>query len=146
MYRIEPLFDRVLVRRKVEAGGFEEQEDGTMFHQESGLFVPGETHERRPEAEVVAIGFGVPEAFKERIKVGDNVLLGQYTGETYNDHMLVMADEILAKLHEVGAEDEDGPGVVGFFDRKRAKEASNAAQLNIAGGESEPLDSEEGSE
>lgn len=80
---VEPLFDRVLIRR-VEA---ETKSKG-------GLFIPETAKDKPLEGKVIAIGSDVV-----KIKVGDRVLIGKYAGIEIKlneiEHLIIRLDEIL---------------------------------------------------
>lgn len=71
--KIRPLYDRVVVRRKEE----EETSAG-------GIVLPGSAKEKPNQGEIVAVGTGkVLDSGEVRpvsVKVGDQVLFGQYSG------------------------------------------------------------------
>jgi chaperonin GroES len=71
--KIRPLNDRVVVRRKEE----EEKTSG-------GILLPGSAKEKPNQGEVVAVGPGKlldnGEVRALSLKVGDQVLFGQYSG------------------------------------------------------------------
>ena len=91
---IRPLYDRVVVRRK-------EEEETTA----GGILLPGSAKEKPNQGEVVAIGDGkVLDDGSLRaltIKVGDNVVFGQYAGsntiEMDGEELIIMGEsEIFA--------------------------------------------------
>lgn len=71
--KIRPLYDRVVVRRKEE----EETSAG-------GIVLPGSAKEKPNQGEIVAVGNGKlldsGELRPVAVKVGDQVLFGQYSG------------------------------------------------------------------
>lgn len=71
--KIRPLYDRVVVRRKEE----EETSAG-------GIVLPGTAKEKPNQGEVIAVGDGKlldsGELRPVALKVGDQVLFGQYSG------------------------------------------------------------------
>lgn len=71
--KIRPLYDRVVVRRK-------EEEEKTA----GGIVLPGSAKEKPNQGEVVAVGTGkVLDSGELRplsVKVGDQVVFGQYSG------------------------------------------------------------------
>lgn len=71
--KIRPLYDRVVVRRK-------EEEEKTA----GGIVLPGSAKEKPNQGEVVAVGNGkVLDSGEVRplsVKVGDQVVFGQYSG------------------------------------------------------------------
>lgn len=92
--KIRPLYDRVVIKRKVE-------EEKTA----SGIYIPDSAKERPIEGTVAAIGNGRFEDGKERpltVKVGDKVLFGKYSGTEIKidgeEHLIVREEEILAIL------------------------------------------------
>ena len=91
---IRPLYDRVVVRRKEE----EETSAG-------GIVLPGSAKEKPNQGEVVAVGDGkVLDNGEQRalsVKVGDNVVFGQYAGsntiEVDGEELILMSEsEIFA--------------------------------------------------
>jgi len=83
--KIRPLHDRVIVRR-------EEEEKKTA----SGIILPGSAQEKPNRGEVVAVGSGrILDSGEVRpvdVKVGDQVVFGQYAG---NDKMDVDGEELI---------------------------------------------------
>jgi chaperonin GroES len=73
--KIRPLYDRVVVRRK-------EEEQKTA----GGIVLPGSAKEKPNQGEVVAVGLGKAldngEVRPMALKVGDQVVFGQYSGNT----------------------------------------------------------------
>ena len=71
--KIRPLNDRIVVRRK-------EEEEKTA----GGILLPGSAKEKPNQGEVVAVGTGKlldnGEVRPLSLKVGDQVLFGQYSG------------------------------------------------------------------
>ena len=93
--KIQPLADRVLVRRLDDA---EEQKIG-------GIIIPDTAKEKPQEAEVVAVGPGKFEDGKRvalDVKKGDKVLIGKYSGTEVKldgeEHLILREDEILAVI------------------------------------------------
>ena len=91
---IRPLYDRVVIRRK--------EEEATSA---GGIVLPGSAQEKPNEGEVVAVGDGkVLDNGEQRalaVKVGDNVVFGQYAGsnkvEIDGEELILMAEsEIFA--------------------------------------------------
>jgi len=91
---IRPLYDRVVVRRKEE----EETSAG-------GIVLPGSAKEKPNQGEVVAVGDGKVldngELRALSVKVGDNVVFGQYAGsntiEVDGEELILMSEsEIFA--------------------------------------------------
>ena len=76
--KIRPLYDRVVVRRKVE----EEKTAG-------GILLPGSAKEKPNQGEVIAVGTGHVNDKGEirplEVKVGDKVMFGSYAGNTVED-------------------------------------------------------------
>ena len=99
MYRLHPLFDRVLVERCASTE-YIEDEDGNWTTKE-GISVTPDQVEKHPEFKIVRIGSMCEKLKKQKVKVGDIVLLGQMSGVEYHDSMLVYEDEILGKLEEM---------------------------------------------
>ena len=56
--------------------------------------------ESRPEAEIMVIGVGCSPHFQRWAHVGDKVLLGENTGEPWDEYFVVFEEEILALLFE----------------------------------------------
>ena len=73
--KIRPLYDRVVVRRK-------EEEQTTA----GGIVLPGSAKEKPNQGEVIAVGEGkLLESGETRpvaVKVGDQVIFGQYGGNS----------------------------------------------------------------
>jgi co-chaperonin GroES (HSP10) len=95
--KIIPLGRRVLVKFSLEAAGLMKDAEGNVVTKE-GLHVPNESMANRYEAEIVSIGYGVSEEFREQVKVGDAVLVGMFTGDPYQRHLVLFEDEIICKL------------------------------------------------
>ncbi|MDP6776121.1 MAG: co-chaperone GroES [Candidatus Latescibacteria bacterium] len=95
MAKVQPLADRVLLKR-TEA---EEQIKG-------GIIIPDTAKEKPLEAEVVAVGPGKLDEAGTRVavgvKVGDRVLIGQYTGTEVEiddeEYVIVSEDDVLGIL------------------------------------------------
>lgn len=93
--KIQPLHDRVVIRRK-------EEETTTA----SGIVLPGSAAEKPNQGEVVAVGQGRllnnGEIHPMSVKVGDRVLFGQYASNTVKlngEELLIMSEsEIFAVL------------------------------------------------
>jgi chaperonin GroES len=87
--KIRPLYDRVVVRRK-------EEEESTA----GGILLPGSAKEKPNQGEVVAVGDGkVLDSGELRaltVKVGDNVVFGQYAGsntiEVDGEELIIMGE------------------------------------------------------
>jgi len=93
--KIQPLADRVLVRRLDDA---EEQKVG-------GIIIPDTAKEKPQEAEVIAVGPGKIEDGKRvglDVKKGDKVLIGKYSGTEVKldgeEHLILREEEILAVI------------------------------------------------
>lgn len=75
MMSIRPLYDRVVVKRK---------EEETVSA--GGIVLPGSAKEKPTQGEVIAVGTGKVldngDVRALQVKVGDNVLFGQYSGNT----------------------------------------------------------------
>jgi chaperonin GroES len=92
---IRPLFDRILVKRLVEA-------DKTS----GGLFIPDSAKEKPMEALVIAVGTGKRlddgSIQPPSIKAGDKILLAKYSGSEVKldgkDHLILREDDVLAVL------------------------------------------------
>ncbi|QQD17047.1 co-chaperone GroES [Spongiibacter nanhainus] len=73
--KIRPLYDRVVVRRN-------EEEQTTA----GGIVLPGSAKEKPNQGEVLAVGDGKllenGELRPVGVKVGDNVIFGQYSGNS----------------------------------------------------------------
>jgi len=85
---IRPLHDRIVVRRK-------EEETKTA----GGIVLPGNAAEKPSQGEVLAVGEGrVLDNGDVRplaVKVGDNVVFGQYSGSTVKidgEDLLIMSE------------------------------------------------------
>jgi chaperonin GroES len=93
--KIQPLYDRVLLRR------IEEQEV-----KRGSIIIPDTAKEKPQEAEVIEVGQGrVTEDGKViplTVKKGDRVLIGKYSGTEVTidgvEHVIVREDEILAVI------------------------------------------------
>jgi len=83
--KIRPLHDRVIVRR-------EEEEQKTA----GGILLPGSAQEKPNRGEVVAVGSGrILDSGETRavdVKVGDQVVFGQYAG---NDKIDIDGEELI---------------------------------------------------
>ena len=93
--KIQPLADRVLVRRLDDA---EEQKVG-------GIIIPDTAKEKPQEAEVGAVGPGRLEDGERvglDVKKGDKVLIGKYSGTEVKlegeEHLIPREEEILAVI------------------------------------------------
>lgn len=100
MMKLIPLGNRILVKFSPEAAGMVEAEDGRVVTK-AGIEVPADAIEERSEAEVIAIGYGCTEAFKEIVKPGNWVLIGRYSGERHKKVTLVYEAEIIGKMEPV---------------------------------------------
>jgi chaperonin GroES len=91
--KIQPLYDRVLLRR------IEEQEV-----KRGSIIIPDTAKEKPQEADVIEVGSGrVNDSGKTiplSVKKGDRVLIGKYSGTEVMidgvEHLIVREDEILA--------------------------------------------------
>ncbi|HAV41883.1 MAG TPA: co-chaperone GroES [Acidobacteria bacterium] len=91
--KIQPLYDRVLLRR------IEEQEV-----KRGSIIIPDTAKEKPQEADVIEVGGGrVNDSGKTiplSVKKGDRVLIGKYSGTEVTidgvEHLIVREDEILA--------------------------------------------------
>ncbi|MFV0478759.1 MAG: co-chaperone GroES [Parahaliea sp.] len=92
--KIRPLHDRVVVRRK-------EEEETTA----GGIVLPGSAKEKPNQGEIIAVGSGKVldngDVRPLAVKVGDNVVFGQYTGSNTikmnGEELIIMAEhEIFA--------------------------------------------------
>ncbi len=86
--KIRPLNDRIVVRRK-------EEEAKTA----GGILLPGSAKEKPNQGEVVAVGPGKlldnGEVRQLSLKVGDNVLFGQYSGNNVKidgDELIILTE------------------------------------------------------
>ncbi len=87
--KIQPLYDRVLVKRKVE-------NDRTA----GGLYIPDAAKDKAQSGEVVATGEGritpAGAIAPLRVKAGDQVFFGKYAGtEAGDDYVILREDDIL---------------------------------------------------
>ena len=85
---IRPLHDRVIVRRKEETTT------------ESGIVLPESATEKPTQGEVLAVGTGRTQSNGDAqalaVKVGDTVLFGQYSGQTFKidgEELLIMKED-----------------------------------------------------
>ncbi|MEQ6884419.1 co-chaperone GroES [Salicola sp. Rm-C-2C1-2] len=86
--KIRPLHDRVVVRRK-------EEEEKTA----GGIVLPGNAQEKPSQGEVLAVGEGKTldngEVRKPAVNVGDQVVFGQFAGNTVKvdgEELLIMSE------------------------------------------------------
>ncbi len=86
--KIRPLHDRVVVRRK-------EEEEKTA----GGIVLPGNAQEKPSQGEVIAVGEGKAldngETRKPAVKAGDQVVFGQFAGNTVKidgEELLIMSE------------------------------------------------------
>lgn len=92
MAKIQPLQDRVIVKRSVT-------EEKTA----SGIFIPDSAKEKPQEGEVVAVGPGKHldngNIVKPTVKPGDKILFGKYSGTEVKldgeDLLIMREDDIL---------------------------------------------------
>lgn len=90
---LKPLYDRVVVK-PIEA---EEMSAG-------GIVIPDNAKEKPTKGEVLAVGEGKPldngQLRAPKVKVGDKVIYGQYSGSAYKldgvEYKIVREDDILA--------------------------------------------------
>ena len=94
--KLRPLHDRVVVKRL-------EQETKTA----SGIVIPDAAAEKPDQGEVLAVGPGKRndkgEYVAMNVKVGDRVLFGKYSGQTFKidgDELLSMKEEDLFAVVE----------------------------------------------
>lgn len=86
--KIRPLYDRIVVRRK-------EEETKTA----GGIVLPGSAKEKPNQGDVIAIGQGKlldnGEVRPLSVKVGDQVVFGQYSGNTIKidgDELIILSE------------------------------------------------------
>ena len=98
---IRPYQDRVLVKR------IDDDEEKTA----GGLFIPDSAKEKPMQGEVLAVGEGKltndGKLIAIKVKVGDRVLFGKYSGNDVpksfgEDYLLIRDDEIQAVLEGAG--------------------------------------------
>lgn len=89
MKKFEPLYDRLLVRRRQE-------EDVTA----GGIYIPDNSREKPQEGEVLAVGQGriseQGQVFPLTLKVGDTILFGKYAGvevKVNGENVLIIREE-----------------------------------------------------
>lgn len=87
--KIQPLYDRVLIRRR-------EESDKTA----GGLYIPDSAKDKAQTGEVVAVGEGrISEngtISPLKVRQGDLVFFGKYSGtEAGDDHVVLREDDIL---------------------------------------------------
>ena len=95
MSNIKPLYDRVVIK-PIEA---DEVSAG-------GILIPDNAKEKPTKGEVVAVGEGKAldngSVRAPKVKVGDKVIYGQYSGSSYKleavEYKIVKEDDILAVL------------------------------------------------
>jgi chaperonin GroES len=95
--KIRPLNDRVVVRRK-------EEEEKTA----GGIVLPGSAKEKPNQGEVVAVGTGKlldsGEVRALSLKVGDQVLFGQYSGNNVKidgeEYIILTENEVFGVLEK----------------------------------------------
>ncbi|MCD9027123.1 co-chaperone GroES [Luteimonas sp. BDR2-5] len=93
MSNLKPLYDRVVIK-PIEA---EEKSAG-------GILIPDNAKEKPTKGEVVAVGEGKAldngSIRAPKVKVGDQVIYGQYSGSSYKadgiEYKIVKEDDILA--------------------------------------------------
>jgi chaperonin GroES len=91
---IQPLYDRVLVRRKKD----EEKTAG-------GLYIPDAAKDKAQTGDVIAVGEGRISTNGDinplRIKKGDVVFFGKYVGtEAGDDYVILREDDILGTINK----------------------------------------------
>lgn len=91
---IQPLYDRVLVRRKKD----EEKTAG-------GLYIPDAAKDKAQTGDVIAVGEGRISTTGElnplRVKKGDVVFFGKYAGtEAGEDYVILREDDILGTINK----------------------------------------------
>lgn len=92
---LKPLYDRVVVK-PIEA---DEVSAG-------GILIPDNAKEKPTKGEIIAVGEGKPldngSLRAPKVKVGDKVIYGQYSGSAYKhegtEYKIVKEDDILAVL------------------------------------------------
>ncbi len=87
--KIQPLYDRVLVKRRAD-------EDKTA----GGLYIPDAAKDKAQTGDVIAVGEGrmtdAGNLNPLRIKKGDVVFFGKYSGtEAGDDYVILREDDIL---------------------------------------------------
>ena len=90
---LKPLYDRVVVK-PIEA---EEVTAG-------GIYIPDNAKEKPTKGEVLAVGEGKPldngSVRAPKVKVGDKVIYGQYSGSAYKqdgvEYKIIKEDDVLA--------------------------------------------------
>ncbi|NIV48873.1 MAG: co-chaperone GroES [Gammaproteobacteria bacterium] len=90
--KVQPLYDRVLVKRIEE----KEQSKG-------GIIIPDTAKEKPMEGKVIAVGAGRVSKDGKRtpleVKVGDRILFGKYAGQEIKiddvEHVILKEDEVL---------------------------------------------------
>jgi chaperonin GroES len=95
MIQLEPLHDRVVIKRTEEAG-----------ETRSGLYIPDTAKEKPQQGEVIAVGAGQPLESGKRIppdlKVGDHVLFGKNAGMDVivgdEEYVIIREKEILGRI------------------------------------------------
>lgn len=94
MTSFRPLSDRVLIRRATANN-----------RTTGGLFIPDQANEKPIEGEVVSVGPGRFEhgtLIESRLKRGDRVLFGKYSGTEIKvdgvDHIVMREDDIIGVL------------------------------------------------
>jgi chaperonin GroES len=95
MIQLEPLHDRVIIKRTEEAG-----------KTRSGLYIPDTAKEKPQQGEVIAVGAGQVLESGKRIppdlKVGDHVLFGKSAGMDViigdEEYVIMREREILGRI------------------------------------------------
>lgn len=104
--KIQPLHDRLLVRRIEEAEG-----------KTGGIIIPDTAKEKPQHGEVLAVGLGrvLENGTKVQplVKAGDKVLLGKYSGTEVKiddeEYLILKEDEVLVVLDSADAPSTDRP-------------------------------------
>ena len=92
--KIQPLYDRVLIKRRAE-------ETKTA----GGLYIPDAAKDKAQTGDVVAVGEGRISSNGSisplRIKKGDVVFFGKYTGtDAGDDYVILREDDILGTINK----------------------------------------------
>lgn len=92
--KIQPLYDRVLVKRRAEEG-----------KTAGGLYIPDAAKDKAQTGDVIAVGEGRINDHGQinplRIKKGDVVFFGKYAGtEAGDDYVILREDDILGLFNK----------------------------------------------
>jgi len=95
--KVQPLADRILVRRIEEAETIR-----------GGIIIPDTAKEKPQEGEVIAVGPGrltdEGKRITPEVKKGDRVLIGKYTGTDVKiegtEYVILREDDVLGVLHK----------------------------------------------